>query len=254
MMFTVLNYRLTSAAFDLAHPYKRETGSEDAYFISPNNSTVGVADGVGGWAEHFGANSAAWSHGLMNLCLKYSDLSTPYEIFKNALNDFTETVHGSTTISIAKLIDSKMHFYNLGDSGCAIFRNFEMVFRTNFTVHSFNYPYQIGSNNDSSIENGSIEYFDIMKNDTMICASDGLWDNIYPDEIGSIIKKAWKNVTSSDIFVHAAARNLVRSAFTKGASHSIATPFSDAAEKANIDYLGGKLDDTTVVVSQIDET
>ncbi|EAX94677.1 expressed protein, putative [Trichomonas vaginalis G3] len=247
----MLRLKLISAAFQLPHPYKRETGTEDAYFISPNNLTVGVADGVGGWAEHFGANSALWSHKLMNLSCEYSDLPSPIEIFKAAFNDFHETIHGSTTISIAKLENDTMIFYNLGDSGCAIFKNYEMKFRTNFTVHSFNFPYQIGSNNDSQIENGTIEEYKVDVNDTMVCASDGLWDNLYPEEIGQILKKASINVTSPETFAHIAARNLVRSAFTRGSAHSIQTPFSDAAEKASIDYLGGKLDDTTVVISFI---
>lgn len=41
--------RLESGACGLPHPQKRATGGEDAWFISGN--TVGVADGVGGWAR-----------------------------------------------------------------------------------------------------------------------------------------------------------------------------------------------------------
>ncbi|RLN47948.1 hypothetical protein BBJ28_00001675 [Nothophytophthora sp. Chile5] len=41
--------RLASGACDLPHPQKRSTGGEDAWFICGN--TVGVADGVGGWAR-----------------------------------------------------------------------------------------------------------------------------------------------------------------------------------------------------------
>lgn len=41
--------RLDSGVCGLPHPQKRATGGEDAWFISSN--TVGVADGVGGWAR-----------------------------------------------------------------------------------------------------------------------------------------------------------------------------------------------------------
>ena len=41
--------RLESSACGLPHPQKRATGGEDAWFIS--DDTVGVADGVGGWAR-----------------------------------------------------------------------------------------------------------------------------------------------------------------------------------------------------------
>lgn len=41
--------QLVSGACGLPHPQKRATGGEDAWFIRGN--TVGVADGVGGWAR-----------------------------------------------------------------------------------------------------------------------------------------------------------------------------------------------------------
>jgi hypothetical protein len=41
--------RLVSGACAIPHPQKRKTGGEDAWFICSN--TVGVADGVGGWAR-----------------------------------------------------------------------------------------------------------------------------------------------------------------------------------------------------------
>lgn len=42
---------LWSGACCLPHPDKVDTGGEDAYFISANESVLGVADGVGGWRE-----------------------------------------------------------------------------------------------------------------------------------------------------------------------------------------------------------
>jgi hypothetical protein len=44
--------RLVSAGCSLAHTSKRETGGEDAFFVSDAGlGAVGVADGVGGWAR-----------------------------------------------------------------------------------------------------------------------------------------------------------------------------------------------------------
>jgi protein phosphatase PTC7 len=37
---------------------------EDAYFL--RNDSLGVADGVGGWSGHAGANPARWSRKLMH--------------------------------------------------------------------------------------------------------------------------------------------------------------------------------------------
>lgn len=44
-----------SGACELPHPQKRSTGGEDAWFVCSN--TIGVADGVGGWARRVGALS-----------------------------------------------------------------------------------------------------------------------------------------------------------------------------------------------------
>lgn len=46
---TAPKLQLVSGACELPHPQKRSTGGEDAWFICSN--TVGVADGVGGWAR-----------------------------------------------------------------------------------------------------------------------------------------------------------------------------------------------------------
>lgn len=65
--------RLESGACGLPHPQKRATGGEDAWFISGN--TVGVADGVGGWARK-GIDSGEYSRTLMNSAKKTVTAST----------------------------------------------------------------------------------------------------------------------------------------------------------------------------------
>lgn len=40
---------LVSGATVIPHPSKVDKGGEDAYFVSSNQKSIGVADGVGGW-------------------------------------------------------------------------------------------------------------------------------------------------------------------------------------------------------------
>lgn len=40
---------LVSGATVIPHPSKVDKGGEDAYFLSANKKSIGVADGVGGW-------------------------------------------------------------------------------------------------------------------------------------------------------------------------------------------------------------
>lgn len=49
----------------LPHPEKEATGGEDAHFICDEEQAIGVADGVGGWAE-VGVNAGLFSRELMS--------------------------------------------------------------------------------------------------------------------------------------------------------------------------------------------
>lgn len=57
--------KLLSGSCYLPHPDKDETGGEDAHFICVEEQVIGVADGVGGWAE-LGINSGKYSRELMS--------------------------------------------------------------------------------------------------------------------------------------------------------------------------------------------
>lgn len=56
--------RLLSGACCLPHPEKVKTGGEDAYFICSDEPVVGVADGVGGWAD-VGVDAGEYARELM---------------------------------------------------------------------------------------------------------------------------------------------------------------------------------------------
>lgn len=56
---------LLSGSCYLPHPAKEETGGEDAHFICIDEQAIGVADGVGGWAE-VGINAGLFAQELMS--------------------------------------------------------------------------------------------------------------------------------------------------------------------------------------------
>lgn len=56
--------KLLSGSCYLPHPDKEETGGEDAHFIW-DEQAIGVADGVGGWADH-GVDAGQYSRALMS--------------------------------------------------------------------------------------------------------------------------------------------------------------------------------------------
>lgn len=57
--------KLLSGSCYLPHPDKEETGGEDAHFICVDEQVIGVADGVGGWAD-VGVNAGLFARELMS--------------------------------------------------------------------------------------------------------------------------------------------------------------------------------------------
>uniref|UniRef100_A0A5B6ZW02 Protein phosphatase n=1 Tax=Davidia involucrata TaxID=16924 RepID=A0A5B6ZW02_DAVIN len=57
--------KLLSGSCYLPHPDKEETGGEDAHFICVGEQAIGVADGVGGWAD-VGVNAGEYARELMS--------------------------------------------------------------------------------------------------------------------------------------------------------------------------------------------
>jgi protein phosphatase PTC7 len=67
----VKQLRLRSAAYYLPHPEKAHYGGEDAHFVSQaGGGAIGVADGVGGWAES-GINPAEYSRTFMRVACAF---------------------------------------------------------------------------------------------------------------------------------------------------------------------------------------
>lgn len=57
--------KLNSGSCYLPHPDKEETGGEDAHFICGDEQAIGVADGVGGWAD-LGVDAGQYARELMS--------------------------------------------------------------------------------------------------------------------------------------------------------------------------------------------
>lgn len=56
---------LDAGASMLPHPEKADRGGEDGFFIAPSGRAMGIADGVGGWAE-VNVDAGLYARGLMS--------------------------------------------------------------------------------------------------------------------------------------------------------------------------------------------
>ncbi|KDE09751.1 hypothetical protein MVLG_00151 [Microbotryum lychnidis-dioicae p1A1 Lamole] len=174
---------------------------EDAYFL--RTDSLGVADGVGGWSGHAGANPARWSRKLMHHCsnelaryenvddelfLRYYEVD-PVEVLQRAFEKSLaeckdEGVIGSSTALLAVLRNDELRLANMGDCCCCIIRGNDYIFRSEEQQHSFNFPFQAGTTSkDTPIKDAQRFNIKVQKDDIVILSSDGLMDNLYDEDI-----------------------------------------------------------------------
>jgi len=176
---------------------------EDSFFIMKKDgksSTMGVADGVGGWNQ-FGVNPAFIARQMMlnahaisreNARLGITPdpltiMSAAYEKIKNG----NEVEAGSTTCCIVSLDTSdpanpRVLSANLGDSGYIIIRHGAVVAYSDFQRLDLA-PMQLAIIPERFEQIGAIQTdpadaecreHTVQHGDIIVLASDGLWDNI----------------------------------------------------------------------------
>ncbi|KAK9828690.1 hypothetical protein WJX72_001546 [[Myrmecia] bisecta] len=243
--------RLLSGAAAIPHPDKAQTGGEDAHFISEDGLALGVADGVGGWAE-IGVDAGIYARLLMDHANRAAGNTPPGPNAPGAILKEAHAkalVQGSSTACVLVLEGSRLHAANLGDSGFFVLRGEEVIFRSPTQQHAFNFPYQLGSPGTNSDPPAVAELFsvDVAAGDVVICGTDGLWDNVFTEESVTIVRTLHQRGDNP----HVAAAALAQFARIRGEDKQHMSPFAAGAQACGHAYNGGKLDDITVIVSYI---
>ncbi|CAI9281715.1 unnamed protein product [Lactuca saligna] len=242
--------KLVSGSCYLPHPEKEETGGEDAHFICSDEQAIGVADGVGGWAD-LGIDAGKYARELMSNSVNAiqdepKGSVDPTRVLEKA---YTNTKSkGSSTACIIALTNQGLDAINLGDSGFMVVRDGCTVFRSPAQQHDFNFTYQLenGSNSDLP-SSGQAFSIPVAPGDVIIAGTDGLFDNLYNNDITAIVVHAVRAGLDPQV----TAQKIAALARQRAMERDRQTPFSAAAQEAGYRYYGGKLDDITVVVSFI---
>ncbi|KFK28352.1 putative protein phosphatase 2c 55-like [Arabis alpina] len=248
---SIKSLKLVSGSCYLPHPEKEATGGEDAHFICDEEQAIGVADGVGGWAE-VGVDSGLFSRELMS----YS-VSAIRELAKGSSIDplmVLEKAHsqtrakGSSTACIIALTDKGLHAINLGDSGFTVVRDGTTVFQSPVQQHGFNFTYQLESGNGGDMPNsGQVFMIDVESGDVIVAGSDGVYDNLYNEDITGVVVSSVR----AGLDPKATAKKIADLARERALDRQRQSPFATAAHEAGFRYYGGKLDDITAVVSYV---
>ena len=259
-------------------PAQKSPTGEDNLFVSEKSKdgyvALGVADGVGGWSEA-GYDSAAISR---ELCASMKTIFeqqkehaglTPKGLLTDAFKEIQDSPKveiGGTTACLGILTpDYKLKVANLGDSWCGLFRGYKLINETNFQTHNFNTPYQLAKIPFQIVRQAELEgrryiidtpdradeySWDLQKDDIIMFATDGVTDNVIPNDIELFLKDKLEQQPKVDL-------NDISQSFVEEVvkvSKDVNFPSAFAQELSRLTgqkYLGGKEDDITVVLVKV---
>jgi len=222
---------------------------EDAYFVSPHKNALGIADGVGGWAE-LGIDSSIYAQAIMKNSLNYllSDkgfsTSDPSTSALSFAHEQCTSIKGSSTALIATLFGNTVKIINVGDSKAISLRkknqHYKVIHQTKEQQHYFNCPFQLG--NEDTPQDGEKYEWGILEEDLLVLGTDGVFDNLWLEEVEKLINVA------SDKGEQELAEYIGKTAEATSYEETKLTPFAKGSDGG---HRGGKPDDITVIVGRV---
>jgi serine/threonine protein phosphatase PrpC len=175
----------------IPHPDKVEKGGEDAYFISDyGGGVLGVADGVSGWAAE-DVNPALYSRELMahaSNAAASEEMESNARLLLHKAHSATCSIGAATAIVAILDRSGTLDVANVGDCGLRNLRSGKVVFATSPQQHYFDCPYQFSSSEGGqSASDAAVFKAELLKGDTIVLGSDGLFDNVYDRDIESTL-------------------------------------------------------------------
>lgn len=270
----------------IPHPEKAEKGGEDAFFVEKN--ALGVFDGVGGWAS-IGVDAGLYSKELARLTAEHVRKNGPGTVVDALrVASGANRAIGSSTACVVGLNQAQLTGVNLGDSGFIVVRNGDIAFRTTEQQHYFNCPFQIGTDSMDTVDVGKRVDVTVQPGDWIVMGTDGLWDNVFIADVAAIVDAHHQKVfagrgdtqatrggaaqesrhtddTSTaettvatefsalsgrvDVDAQSVAQKVADVAFQKANDERSASPFAINARIAGHLFLGGKVDDISVIAA-----
>ncbi|KAI8337935.1 phosphatase 2C-like domain-containing protein [Chlamydoabsidia padenii] len=249
---------------------------EDAFYqtCTPNGLSIGVADGVGGWAD-VGVDPALFSWTLMNnaaAAAKHETSLDAHHILDVAFHQLQQggkVQAGSSTACILNLCKTtgKMTTCNLGDSAFLLIRDKKVVYESPSQQHYFNCPYQLTVVPDTYPDrdlfvtdmpkDGDQKSFFLKDGDIILLATDGYFDNVYSHETLALVNKTMGTITRNDndetvaATVRELAKVLTDTAKFLSMDNKRLSPWAKDAQAHGSHFIGGKSDDITLVATLV---
>ncbi|KAL7574607.1 hypothetical protein ACA910_002960 [Epithemia clementina (nom. ined.)] len=248
--------KIEAASCVLPHPAKMLWGGEDAVFTA--GRTFGVFDGVTGASKLDGV--PLYSKTLASEMRKASKVNngdtvgmTVQELQRcltdaKTVADATST--GASTAIVASITeDGYLRALNLGDSACIVVRNGKVAARTREISHYFDCPYQLSNESPDKPRDGTKLNIELMRGDTIVMGSDGVFDNLSDAEIVDLVTVSLDRPNVKPSYLAKKISDQSRKVSLNGKA---ATPYAKQAKKNGdpdfADGVGGKVDDVSCVV------
>jgi protein phosphatase PTC7 len=87
---------------------------------------------------------------------------------------------------------------------------------------------------------------DLAEGDLIVAATDGVWDNVYEEEMLQLLYNP-STFNRPELM----ARTLSEASHSHGKDQTYTSPFAANAQRQGLRYVGGKLDDVTVIISRV---
>jgi protein phosphatase PTC7 len=296
----------------------RPESGQDAFFVSrlgaaPGEVALGVADGVGGWMDS-GVDPADFSHAFCDYMAASAVAATAtmggtgkpltarqlmQKGYEAVCHDRSIKAGGSTAIVGLLTAEGLLEVANLGDSGFILLRLNGVHAASEPQTHAFNTPYQLsvvppsmllraaafgGAQLMDQPRDAEVTRHRLRHGDVLVFASDGLWDNLFNQDVLRIVSRtmaragAWA-ITERGVQVASDLRpyTALGEANTPASSHPtlqsmVATEIVSAAKAASVNrkldgpfakevkkyyphevWHGGKEDDICTVVVLVSE-
>ncbi|KXX78158.1 Protein phosphatase 2C 7, mitochondrial [Madurella mycetomatis] len=206
----------------------RPESGQDAFFVSRLGShtgevAVGVADGVGGWMDS-GVDPADFSHAFCDYMAAAATAAaatmggtgkplTARQLmqkgYEAVCHDPAIKAGGSTAVVGLLTANGTLEVANLGDSGFIVLRLNGVHASSEPQTHAFNTPYQLsvvppsmllraaafgGAQLMDQPRDAEVTRHRLRHGDVLIFASDGLWDNLFNQDVLRIVSRTMTKV------------------------------------------------------------
>jgi len=251
---------------------RMKKSNEDAWSVCDHEDacTFVVADGVSSW-RRAGINAARFSNQLVmdvSLLASQSPLGLPTEILKACFENMvhTNSANGSCTMCMASIhkATNTLHLAWLGDCGIRVYRDNKTIYKSWEQYHTMNVPYQFGiapsdmefeHSKFCSIKDVMLDCINLKSGDVLLMASDGLFDNLWEDEILEILEPArlegdnFELSNAAESLVHNASRASFDDNPLRTTPH--AYKVCDGCEECMETVIGGNIDDITALIAYV---